>query len=88
MAVTYHWIAVAICTKITIKDFFIVLMSLVDTNCKFLCIDVSSDGTINAANIYNRSELKECLESPNNIFNLPKEKSLPGDNSYIQSHNI
>jgi hypothetical protein len=27
----------------------------------------------------NGSELKEGLESPNNIFNLPEEKSLPGD---------
>jgi hypothetical protein len=33
----------------------------------------------NDASIYNGSELKEGLESPNNIFNLPEEKSLPGD---------
>ncbi|KAJ4948495.1 hypothetical protein JOQ06_020029, partial [Pogonophryne albipinna] len=31
----------------------------------------------NDASIYNGSELKEGLESPNNIFNLPEEKSLP-----------
>jgi hypothetical protein len=31
------------------------------------------------ASIYNGSELKEGLESPNNIFNLPEEKSLAGD---------
>ena len=59
--------------------FFIVLMALVDTDYKFLWIDVGSDGSSNDASIYNGSELKEGLESPNNIFNLPEEKSLPGD---------
>jgi hypothetical protein len=63
------------------KGFFsIVLMALVDADYKFLWIDVSSDGSSNDASIYNGSELKEGLESPNNIFNLPEEKSLPGDN--------
>ncbi|XP_071058858.1 uncharacterized protein [Pseudochaenichthys georgianus] len=62
------------------KGFFsIVLMALVDADYKFLWIDVGSDGSSNDAIIYNGSELKEGLESPNNIFNLPEEKSLPGD---------
>ncbi|KAJ4932852.1 hypothetical protein JOQ06_029692 [Pogonophryne albipinna] len=62
------------------KGFFsIVLMALVDADYKFLWIDVGSDGSSNDASIYNGSELKEGLESPNNIFNLPEEKSLPGD---------
>ncbi|PIK50928.1 putative nuclease HARBI1 [Apostichopus japonicus] len=62
------------------KGFFsIVLMALVDADCKFLWIDVGSDGSSNDASIYNGSELKEGLERTNNIFNLPKEKSLPGD---------
>jgi hypothetical protein len=61
------------------KGFFsIVLMALVDADYKFLWIDVGSDGSSNDASIYNGSELKEGLESPNNIFNLPEEKSLPG----------
>jgi hypothetical protein len=56
------------------KDFFsIVLMALVDAVYKFLWIDVGSDGSSNDASIYNGSELKEGLESPNNIFNLPEE---------------
>ena len=54
-------------------------MTLVDADYKFLWIDVGSDGSTNDANILNGSELKEGLESPNNIFNIPEEKSLPGD---------
>ena len=50
-------------------------MALVDADYKFLWIDVGSDGSTNDASIYNGSELKEGLESPNNIFNIP----LPGD---------
>jgi hypothetical protein len=62
------------------KGFFsIVLMALVDVDYKFLWIDVGSDGSSNDASIYNGSELKEGVESPNNIFNLTEEKSLPGD---------
>ena len=51
-----------------------VLMALVDADYKFLWIDVGSDGSSNDASIYNGSELKEGIESPNNIFNLPEEK--------------
>ncbi|KAK1901546.1 Transmembrane GTPase fzo1 [Dissostichus eleginoides] len=40
---------------------------------------IEKKDTCNDASIYNGSELKEGLESPNNIFNLPEEKSLPGD---------
>ena len=46
---------------------------------QFFWIDVGSDGSSNDASIYNGSELKEGLQSPNNIFNLPEERSLPGD---------
>ena len=53
-------------------------MALVDADYKFLRIDVGSDGSSNDASIYNGSELKEGLESPNNIFNLLEEKPLPG----------
>lgn len=59
--------------------FSVVLMALVDADYKFLWIDVGSDGSSNDASIYNGSELKEGLESSNNVFNLPKEKQLPGD---------
>ena len=67
------------------KGFFsIVLRALVDAKYKFLWIDVDSDGFTNDASIYNRSKLKEGLESPKNIFNIPEKKSLPGDDVPIQ----
>ena len=54
-------------------------MALVDADYKFLWIDVCSDESSNDASIYNGSELKEGMESPNNIFNFPEEKFLPVD---------
>ena len=54
-------------------------MALVDADYKFLWIDVGSDGSSNDASIYNASELKEGMESANNMFHLPAERSLPGD---------
>ena len=66
------------------KGFFsIVLMALVDTDYKFLWIDVGSDGSSNDASIYNASELKEDMESANNMFHLPEERSLPGDDVHV-----
>jgi hypothetical protein len=53
------------------KGFFsIVLMALVDADYKFLWIDVGSDGSSNDASIYNGSELKEGLESPEGSHKL------------------
>ena len=49
-------------------------MALVDADYKFLWIDVGSDGSTNDASIYKSSELKEGLESANNIFIIPEEK--------------
>jgi hypothetical protein len=55
------------------KGFFsIVLMALVDADHRFLWIDFGSDGSSNDASIYNGSELKEDLESPNNAFGINK----------------
>ena len=53
--------------------FSVVLIALVDADYKFLWNDVGSDSSSNDVSIYNGSELKEGLESPNNIFNLPDE---------------
>jgi hypothetical protein len=78
VAVTCPWNTGAV--NRNYKGFFsIVLMALVDADYKFLWIDVGSDGSSNDVSICNGSELKEGLESPKNIFNLPEEKSLPGD---------
>ena len=54
-------------------------MALVDADYKLLWIDVGLDGASNDASIHNGSELKEGLDSANNIFNLSSEIALPGD---------
>ena len=62
-------------------------MALLDANYKFLWMDVGSDGSSNDARIYNGSELKEGLESLNNIFNIftcdnfPIPYYIVGDNA-------
>ena len=45
-----------------------------------------SDVSHNDASIYNGSELKKDLESPNNMFNIPEEKSLKGDDVPIPNY--
>ena len=45
------------------KGFFsVVLMALVDGDYKFLWVDISGYGSMSDAQIFNDSELKECLE--------------------------
>ena len=60
-------------------------MPLVDAEYKFL-FDVGSDGSTNDASIQNGLELREGLEIPNNISNIPEDKSLPGDDVPIPYH--
>ncbi|XP_052217908.1 putative nuclease HARBI1 [Dreissena polymorpha] len=60
------------------KGFFsIVLMALVDENYKFMWIDVGGLGSQSDAQIYNQSELKECLEDGS--IGLPPPSPLPND---------
>jgi hypothetical protein len=62
------------------KGFFsIVLMALVDADYKFLWVDVGAEGMMSDAQIYNASELKECLDSKDNVLNMPAPSPLPGD---------
>ena len=85
MAVTCPWNTG--CVYRNYKGFFsIVLMALVDADYTFLWIDVGSDGSSNDASVYNGSKLKGDLEMANNIFNLPDEKSLPGDDVPVPLH--
>ncbi|XP_053405057.1 putative nuclease HARBI1 [Mercenaria mercenaria] len=60
------------------KGFFsIVLMGLVDANYRFLWVDVGGDGAMSDGQIFNESELKECLEDC--FINLPGPDTLPHD---------
>lgn len=60
------------------KGFFsIVLMALVDADYKFMWIDVGGLGSQSDAQIYNQSELKECLEDGS--IGLPAPAPLPND---------
>lgn len=62
------------------KGFFsIVLMGLVDADYKFLWIDVGGYGHMSDAQIFNASELKECLED--NSIGFPAADALPNDDT-------
>ena len=60
------------------KHFYsIVLMGLVDADYKFLWIDVGGHGHMSDAQIFNYSELKECLAD--GTIGLPAADHLPND---------
>ncbi|XP_041366800.1 putative nuclease HARBI1 [Gigantopelta aegis] len=60
------------------KGFFsVVLMAVVDADYKFMWIDVGGFGSQSDAQIYNQSELKECLEDGS--IGLPPPSLLPND---------
>ena len=58
------------------KHFFsIVLLALVDGNCKFICVDVGASGRSGDAGIYGNSTLKHLLDTkrlnlPGSVFSL------------------
>ncbi|XP_046573222.1 putative nuclease HARBI1 [Haliotis rubra] len=58
------------------KGFFsIVLLALVDTNCRFLWIDVGGMGHMSDAQMFNDSGLKECIDDE--TTNFPRPEPLP-----------
>ena len=57
--------------------FSVVLMSLVDANYHFLWVDVGGDGAMSDRQIFNKSELKECLDDGS--INFPDSDPLPYD---------
>jgi len=74
------------------KGFFcVVLMALVDGDYKFLWVDISGYGSTSDAEIFNDSELKECLEdksigfpelSPTYEHDEPVPHSILGDDAF------
>eukprot|EP00057_Strongylocentrotus_purpuratus_P004267 XP_003728361.1 PREDICTED: uncharacterized protein LOC100890829 [Strongylocentrotus purpuratus] len=60
------------------KQFFsVVLMALVDSKYQFMWIDVGGVGHQSDAQIYNNSELKECIEA--GTLGIPDPAPLPHD---------
>ena len=60
------------------KGFFsVVLLALVDADYKFLWIDIGGYGSMSDAQIYNNSELKDCLED--GTIGFPGPDSMPND---------
>lgn len=55
----------------------VVLMALVDANYRFLWIDVGGYGHMSDSQIFNASELKECIEQ--GMLNLPPPAPMPND---------
>jgi len=63
------------------KEYFsLVLLALVDANCKFLVIDVGSYGKEGDSGIFGKSKMGQQIYSGD--FNFPEDEKLPGtDNS-------
>ena len=60
------------------KGFFsVVLMALVDANYRFLWIDCGGKGSMSDAQLFNASELKDCLEDGS--IGFPSPDPLPND---------
>lgn len=64
------------------KGFYsVVLMALVDADYKFIWADIGGMGSASDAQIYNASELKECVE--NGSLGFPDPEPLPNDNQNV-----
>lgn len=59
----------------------IILMALVDGDYKFIWVDVGQPGSAGDEHVFNRSELKECIED--GTAGLPAPDPLPGDDTDI-----
>lgn len=60
------------------KDFSIVLMALVDADCKFIVVDVGAHGKNSDGAIFRESKLGKSLVS--NTLNIPSPRALPNTN--------
>ena len=63
------------------KGFYsIVLMALVDADYKFIWVEVGSNGASSDGQIFNDSDLKECLLDGS--LGIPADDKLPGDDQF------
>lgn len=58
-----------------------VLLAVVDADCKFIAIDFGSYGREGDAGIYLKSKIGQNIR--NQTFNIPESKALPGTNDVI-----
>lgn len=64
------------------KEYYsIVLLAVVDAECKFIAIDVGSYGREGDAGIYLKSNIGKNIKS--NTFNMPAPQSLPGTSTVL-----
>ncbi|GFU07569.1 DDE Tnp4 domain-containing protein [Trichonephila clavipes] len=64
------------------KDYHsMVMLAVVDADCKFTAVDVGSYGREGDAGIYLKSEIGQRIK--NNTFNIPPPKALPGTDTVI-----
>ncbi|GFS70386.1 pyruvate kinase [Trichonephila clavipes] len=58
-----------------------VMLAVVDADCKFTAVDVGSYGREGDAGIFLKSEIGRRIK--NNTFNVPPPKALPGTDTVI-----
>ena len=61
-----------------INDNSIVLMALVDANCRFIYVDIGCNGRVSDGGVWSNSRLSELCIDESNPLNIPPSKQLPG----------
>ena len=61
----------------------IVLMALIDTNSRFIYVDIGCNGRVSDVGVWSNSSLSELLMDESNPLNIPPSKQLPGRNIKI-----
>lgn len=60
------------------KFFSVLLLGLVDANCKFIWVDIGGRGAAGDALVWSESDLKEAVD--NGEMSIPQPEPLPNDN--------
>lgn len=64
----------------------VILLALVDADCKFLYIDVGTNGRANDASVFRMSSLKSAID--NSKLNFPNDYFILGDDAFPLSPNL